>query len=64
MFEEAEVMAKKGSAVKGLGDCGLMSMRCIGPSPKGEWRCNVQCGRGYKLGAIINERKGTIRFYR
>ena len=40
-------------------------LRCIGPSPKGEYRCslfrmdgNRSCG-----GAVINTKKGTIRFY-
>ena len=55
-------MATKAS--KNPGDCGMLSMRCIGPSPKGEWKCQVTCGTGYKQGAVINEKKGTIRFYR
>lgn len=40
-------------------------MRCIGPSPKDVYRCSVfrmdnnrVCG-----GAVINTKKGTIRFY-
>ena len=56
------MMAKKAS--KNPGDCGMLSMRCIGPSPKGEWKCSVKCGRGYNQGAVINEKKGTVRFYR
>ena len=55
-------MARKAS--KDPGDCGMMTARCIGPSPKGDWKCSVKCGRGYSQGAVINEKKGTIRFYR
>jgi len=46
-------------------------IRCIGPTPKGEYQCSVfpmdvstggisgdACG-----GAVINTRKGTVRFY-
>ena len=41
-------------------------LRCIGPSPKGEYRCSVfrmdnmnrSCG-----GAVVNTKKGTLRFY-
>jgi len=44
---------------------GAFILRCIGPSPKGEYKCSVfkmdaklPCG-----GAVINTKKGTIRFY-
>jgi len=48
------------------GKCGdAFVLRCIGPSPKGEYSCSVfrmdaklSCG-----GAVINTKKGTIRFY-
>jgi len=54
------------SSKKPPGKCGdAFVLRCIGPSPKGEYRCSVfpmnskrSCG-----GAVINTKKGTIRFY-
>ncbi|GAH08043.1 unnamed protein product [marine sediment metagenome] len=58
-------MAKKASKSppKKCGDAFVL--RCIGPSQKGEYRCSVfpmdskkTCG-----GAVINVKKGTVRFY-
>jgi len=46
-------------------------MRCIGPSPKGEYQCSVfpmSVSTGdirweACAGAVINIKKGTVRFY-
>jgi len=50
------------------GKCGdAFVLRCIGPSPKGEYRCSVFKGVNRPTrscaGAVINTKKGTIRFY-
>jgi hypothetical protein len=50
------------------GDCGGMwDMRCIGPGTKGDWRCSVRRPEGEHsyacAGAVVNGRKGTVRFY-
>lgn len=41
------------------------TLRCIGPSPKGEYRCSVfpLVGKQSCGGAVINVKKGTVRFY-
>ena len=48
------------------GKCGgAFNIRCIGPSPKGEYRCSVfkMGAKRSCAGAVINSKKGTIRFY-
>lgn len=44
-------------------DCGILDMRCLGPGIKGQWRCTAKCSDGVKYGAVINGKKGTVRFY-
>ena len=40
-------------------------LRCIGPSPEGVYRCTVLRMEDNKscAGAVINTKKGSIRFY-
>ena len=44
--------------------CGVMDIRCIGPSSEGVWRCTVKCSAGSTYGAVINTKRGSIRFYK
>ena len=57
MLWEEKVMVKLSK------DCGILDIRCIGPSTKNEWRCTVKCSDGQKYGAVINATKDTIKFY-
>lgn len=58
-------MAKRSSksVPKKCGDAFVL--RCLGPSPKGEYRCSVfpMGGKRNCAGAVINSKKGTVRFY-
>jgi hypothetical protein len=46
---------------------GLWDMRCMGPSTQGKWRCSVkrpEGGHNYACaGAVVDGRKGMVRFY-
>jgi len=58
------MMAKKGKLIKAPRGCGTMTVRCLKANKKGERSCGVVCSTGRRLGAVINEKKGTVRFYR
>jgi len=57
-------MAKKKSSKYAPKNCETMTIRCLKPNKKGERSCGIVCNSGKRLGAVINEKKGTIRFYK
>lgn len=60
-------MADKNQSKRILGElkyCDTVTIRCIERNTKGERRCGVVCNTGLRVGAVINENKGTIRYYK